>query len=144
MADMQAVNYARPKMFVPDGRAVWIQDKVIATTLAASDTMSWRLPAGLEVNFVQITADDIESTTTSLFRLGYLKFKAADTLTADDDYFAVAGQTLLRAGGTLVCGFPPIKFEVETILQLTLNTGGTFQAGNVYAIVGGNMIGAPS
>lgn len=142
MANMTAINYDRPKSLSVDGRAVFIADRVTATTLATSDTMSWRIPAGLEVNYLQLVADDIDTTTNSVFRLGFLKFKSSDTMTADDDYFAVAGQTLLQAGGSLVCGFRPIRFDIETILRLTLNTGGTFQAGGVTAIVGGNMTGA--
>lgn len=141
MADMQSVNYLKPRMMVPDGRAVWIQDKVVTLTLATNDTMSWSMPKGLEVCEVIIFAEDVDTTTNSLFRLGYLKRFSADTLTADDDYFAVAGQTLLQAGGRLSCGFIPLKFEVDWILQLKLNTGGTWQAGNVYATVGGNMVG---
>lgn len=145
MADMKAINYAKPKMMVPDGRAVIIQDTVSVTSLTAADTMSWRLPAGLEVCAIQLNCSDVESTTTSVFRLGYLKFKSSDTLTAVSDYFAAAGQTTLQAGGILVCNFRPIKFEVETILQLLLNTGGTVTLGGfVHAIVWGNMIGSPS
>lgn len=141
MADMTSFNYAKPRMLVPDGRAVFLHDKVVTTSLATNDTMSVAMPAGIEVHAVDVTADDIDTTTNSLFRLGYLKLKSGDTLTADDDYFAAAGQTLLRAGGMLRLTFPPIKFEVDWILRLILNTGGTWQAGNVYFTVSGNMIG---
>lgn len=145
MADMQAIKYATPKIMVPDGRGVFISDRVSVTSLAASDTMSWRLPAGLEVHTMQLESDDVESTTTSVFRLGYLKFRSSDTLTAVDNYFAVAGQTLLQAGGVLQCRFAPIKFDVEVIVQLLLNTGGTLAAGGFATLkVGGNMVGAPS
>jgi hypothetical protein len=145
MADMQAINYTRPKAMNVDGRAVFIWDRVSVTSLAAADTMSFRCPAGLEIVTMQIEADDVESTTTSVFRVGYLKFKSVDTLTAVDNYFAAAGQTLLQAGGTLQCKFVPIKFDVETIIQILLNTGGTLAAGGFVTLkIGGNMIGAPS
>lgn len=145
MADMQAINYTRPKAMSTDGRAAYIWDRVSVTSLTTADTMSWRCPAGLEIVTMQLEADDVESTTASLFRIGYLKFKAADTLTAVDNYFAAAGQTLLQAGGLLQCRFVPIKFDVETIIQLTLNTGGTLAAGGFATLkIGGNMIGAPS
>jgi hypothetical protein len=145
MADMQAANYARPKIMNVDGRAAFIWDRVSVTSLAAADTMSWRVPAGAEVCTLQLNCDQVESTTASLFRVGYLKFKSVDTLTPNDAYFAAAGQTTLRAGGVLTCRFVPIKFDVEWILQLLLNTGGTLQAGGfVTAIAGVNMNGSPS
>lgn len=145
MADMLAINYATPKAMSVDGRAVFISDRVSVTTLAAADTMNWRLPAGLEIHTMQLEADDVESTITSLFRLGYLKAKSVDTLTPNDSYFAAAGQTLLQTGGVLQCRFAPIKFDVETIIRLTLNTGGTITLGGFVTLkVGGNMVGAPS
>jgi hypothetical protein len=145
MADMQAINYTRPKAMSVDGRGVFIWDRVSVTSLAAADTMSWRIPAGLEIVTMQLESDDVESTATSVFRVGYLKFKSTDTLTAVDNYFAPAGQTLLQAGGVLQMRFLPIKFDVEVIIQLTLNTGGTLTGGGFATLkVGGNMIGAPS
>jgi len=145
MADMQAINYSRPKAMSVDGRGVNIWDRASITSLTAADTISFRMPAGFEICTLQLNCDDVESTATSLFRVGYLKFKSVDTLTPVDNYFAAAGQTTLQAGGILQCRFVPIKFDVEWILQILLNTGGTLTAGGfVTAIAGGNMIGSPS
>lgn len=143
MADNAALNYTRPKMLVPDGRGVAIIDKVSLATTATNDTISFAMPAGITVHSLRLHFDDIDAGTAMLFRVGYLKQNSADTLTADDDYFAAAGQTTMQAGGSLTCSFHPIKFEIPWILRLTLNTGGTPNTLPLYvsAIVGANMNG---
>lgn len=146
MADITAINYYRPKMMVPDGRGCTIIEKAAipaSTVIGTNDTVSFAMPAGVTVHRLRIHSDDIDAGTAMVFRAGYLKQNSADTLTADDDYFAAAGQTTMQAGGSLTCSFHPIKFEIPWILRLTLNTGGTPNTLPLYvsAIVGANMNG---
>lgn len=143
MADNKAIDYARPKMLVPDGRGVVIYDKISIATTATNDTLSFAMPAGITVHGIRLHFDDIDAGTAMLFRVGYLKQNSGDTLTADDDYFAAAGQTTMQAGGSLTCAFHPIKFEIPWILQILLNTGGTPNTLPLYAsaVVLANMNG---
>jgi hypothetical protein len=147
MADITAINYYRPKMMVPDGRGCTIIEKAAipaSTVIGTNDTVSFAMPAGVTVHRLRIHSDDIDAGTAMVFRAGYLKQNSADTLTADDDYFAAAGQTLVQAGGGLTTlSFHPIKFEIPWILRLTFNTGGTSNAsvGYISVMVGVNMNG---
>jgi len=147
MADYTAINYARPKMMVPDGRAVTIQDGVIVTTLATSDTYSWAIPKGLLLTDLALKLPAaIDSGAASVFTMGYLKKNAADTLTASASYFVPSANTLLRSSavGVIHFAFAPIKFEVDVIIRLVLTTGGTLVGGGAniaYLTASGNMIG---
>ena len=95
MADITAINYYRPKMMVPDGRGCTIIEKAAipaSTVIGTNDTVSFAMPAGVTVHRLRIHSDDIDAGTAMVFRAGYLKQNSADTLTADDDYFAAAGR----------------------------------------------------
>jgi len=140
MAQYKSVKFAAPKLQRVDGNVARIVDKVVPLTLAANDTFDWLLPKGIEYSDLIIQADDIESTTTSLFRLGFVKLPGG-TIVDNDQYFAAAGQPRVRAGGRMYCAFKPITFEEDVMLRLTINTGGTWQAGEVFAIAVGSMVG---
>lgn len=132
MADLTAINYARPKMMVPDGRGVPLKDGVIVTSLATNDTLNWFIPKGFLLTDLSLHLPAaIDSGVASVFTMGYLKRFAADTLTAGPGYFKPSANTLLRSSavGVIQFGFAPIKFEVDVILQLVLTTGGTLAGG---------------
>lgn len=147
MADYTAINYARPKMMVPDGRAVTIQDGVIVTTLATNDTYSWAIPKGLLLTDLALKLPAaIDSGSASVFTMGYLKKNSADTLTAVPAYFVPSANTVLRSSavGVIHFAFAPIKFEVDAIIRLVLTTGGTLAGGGTavaYLTASGNMYG---
>ena len=118
MADITAINYYRPKKMVPDGRGCTIIEKAAipaSTVIGTKDTVSFAMPAGVTVHRLRIHSDDIDAGTAMVFRAGYLKQNSADTLTADDDYFAAAGQALVQAGGGLA--------GLQRLLDLLLDVG---------------------
>lgn len=132
MADMTAINYARPKMMVPDGRGITLKDGVTVTSLATSDTLNWFCPKGLLLTNLELHLPAaIDSGAASVFTMGYLKRNSADTLTASASYFKPSANTVLRSSavGVIPFAFAPIKFEVDVILQLVLTTGGTLVGG---------------
>jgi hypothetical protein len=147
MADFFSTNYTRPRMMVPDGRAVVIQDGVRVAALATSDTFSWYVPGGLLLTDLALKVPvAIDSGAASVFTMGYLKKNAIDTMTAVPGYFIPSANTALRSSavGVIQFAFAPIKFEIDTILRLTLTTGGTLAGGGnalIYLTATGNMIG---
>lgn len=136
-----------PAMNPGDGRAIFLIDKYPATASGFADDDEVRLvriPAGFEVASVAIQTADLDSdgTPSIVFRVGYRACDSSSSLTADDDYFAAAGQTTAQAGGRLTCAFPPIRFEEDVWLIVTVNTDADAdQAGDMYGIVGGNAVG---
>ena len=141
MANNRAQKFTSPKVMNVDGRAVWINDKVVNPTLAVNDTFDYYCPAGLEISDLSVQADKMESTTTTTFKLGYTPVDPNSSLAANLSYFAGTGQTLLRAGGRLVCGFKPITFQEDVIIRLTVEVAGTPQAGECFLVMGGNANG---
>jgi len=139
--NQKSVKYAAPQVMNVDGRAVYICDKVVNPPMVINDTYDWKIPAGLEVASIEVQADDVESTTTSTFKLGYTPVDSSSALPPNLAYFAATGQTLLRTGGRLVCPFKPIKFEEDVILRMTIEVAGTPIAGEIFAIIGGNAVG---
>lgn len=147
MADYTSINYARPKMMVPDGRAHVFQDGVTVTTLATNDTFSWWVPKGLLLTDLALKLPAaIDSGTASVFTMGYLKKNSSDTMTAQASYFVPSANTVLRSSavGVIHFAFAPIKFEIDTIIRMVLTTGGTLAGGGTavaYLTATGNMIG---
>jgi hypothetical protein len=134
-----------PAMNPCDGRCVQLVDKYASTSFADSDEIRLvRIPAGFEVGVVQLQFADIDAHNTPeiVFRAGYRACDSGSDLTADDEYFAAAGQTTGQAGGRLNCAFPPIRFEEDVWLIVTVNTdAATDAAGDIYGIVIGSAVG---
>jgi hypothetical protein len=147
MATYYGTKAKAPAMMPADGRAVQLIDKYAATSsgFADADQINLvRIPAGMEVGIVQIQSADLDSAGSPeiLFRVGYAPCDSSSSLSADDDYFSVAGQTTMQAGGRLNCAFPPIRFEEDVWVTVTINTdAATDAAGNIYGIVMGSANG---
>lgn len=138
---------AKAPAFMPvDGRAIIQQDKYsAAANFTAADVVRLvRIPAGMEVDILQIRAPDMDTngSPTIVFGVGYTPCDSSSALAANATYFAAAGQTTAQAGGTLQCSFPPIKFEEDVWVTLTIGTASaTFAAGDIYGIAVGQAIG---
>jgi hypothetical protein len=145
MAAFQSAKYSQPKPMRGDGTAVCFTDlATVSTAPASSDTIDFVLPAGAELHQLAFDCSDMDTngTPTIVFRAGYRKLNSSDTLTADDDYFAAAGQTAAQSGALLTCRFTPIKFDVDVIIGLTVNTAAaTFAAGTVRMNAVYNQVG---
>lgn len=102
------------------------------------------IPAGTMVTDVDIVNDKLDSNAAPALacKVGYMPVNAADGPIAVDDYFAAAGNTLLRNAGRSPLAFQPIKFEKPVYLIVTLTTSATtFASGRVTAIVKGDALG---
>ncbi len=144
MASLKSVKFTQPKMMPVDGRAVFFNDSyAIAANPTAADTIDFHLPAGVEVNTLRFHGSDMDTGTPEFaVKIGYRKLNDADTLTADDDYFAPTGTTFFQSAGIIECRFPPIKFEVDVIISITVEVdAATFAAGTVYMVAGCNALG---
>jgi hypothetical protein len=128
-----------------DGRAVQLVDKYSSTSFADSDEIRLlRIPAGFELGSLAIQVADLDAHVSPeiVFRVGYRACDSGSSLTADDDYFAAAGQTTAQAGGRLNCAFAPIRFEEDVWVIVTVNTdAATDQAGAIYGIAMGSAVG---
>lgn len=124
------------------GNAVVVHGSVTPTAGALADVYKpVRIPAGIEVTGVRIVNDDLAASALAV-KIGYEPVNSADGPTADDDYFAAAGSTLLQTAGTTQLAFKPIKFEKDVFVTITVTTtAGTFASGNVTAIVTGDGVG---
>src|SRR5687768_8217428 len=120
------------------GNAVLIHGTVTPTAATAADVFRpVRIPAGIEVTGVRIVNADLAASALAV-KIGYEPVNAADGPTADDDYFVAAGSTIFQTAGTTELAFPPIKFEKDVFLTITVTvTAVTFASGYVTAIVTG-------
>lgn len=145
MASLKSVKFTQPKMMPVDGRAVFFNDSyAVAANPTAADTIDFHLPAGVEVNTLRFHCSDMDTNGSPEFaaKIGYRKLNDGDTLTADDDYFAATGTALFQTAGIIECRFPPIKFEVDVIISITVEVdAATFAAGTIYMVAGCNAIG---
>lgn len=145
MSSLKSLKFTQPKMMPVDGRAVFFNDSyAVAANPTAADTIDYHLPAGVELNTLRFHSSDLDTngTPTLASKIGYRKANDADTLTADDDYFAPTGTLLGQAAGITECRFPPIKFEVDVIISITIEVAAaTFAAGTIYMVAGCNCIG---
>lgn len=101
-----------------------------------------RIPAGMTVTGLRIHNPDMDTGGTAYaVKIGYTPVNATDGPTADDDYFSAA-VTHLSAVGDNVYRFPPIKFEKDVYLDLTVSVAATtYAAGDITAIVTGEATG---
>ncbi|MDN5753976.1 MAG: hypothetical protein L0H15_12020 [Nitrosospira sp.] len=127
------------------GNAVVVHGSVTPAAGASGDAYRpVRIPAGVDVTDVDIINSDMDSgaTPTIACKIGYEPVNAADGPAADDNYFAAAGNTLLRSAGRTALAFQPVKFEKDVFLTVTLSaSAATFASGPVTAIVKGDGIG---
>lgn len=141
-----SAKYSQPKPMRVDSTSTFFTDTAAVTTgLVANDTVDFVLPAGTDLFTLIFDIPDLDSNGAPaiLFRAGYRKLNASDTLVAVDNYFAAAGQTTAQTGGRLNCVFAPIKFDVDVIVGLTINTtAATPVAGTIRMTAGYNQVGA--
>lgn len=125
------------------GNALVLWGTVSATTgILATVYRPLRIPAGATVTGVRVHNPDMDTGGTAFaFKLGYTPVDSVAGPTADDDYFSAA-VTHLSAVGDNVYRFPPIKFEKDVYLDLTVTVAATtFVAGDITAIVTGEATG---
>lgn len=125
------------------GNAAMIWGTVTPTSGAlASVYRPVRIPAGMTVTGLKINNADLDTGGTSFaVKVGYTPVDAAAGPTADDDYFSVA-TTMLSGAALTDLRFPPIKFEKDVYIDLTVTTAATtFASGDITAIVTGEATG---
>ena len=98
-----------------------------------------RIPAGMTVTGLKINNADLDTGGTSYaVKIGY---SYVDGSTGDDDYFSAA-TTILSGAALTDLRFPPIKFEKDVWVDLTVTTAAaTFASGDITAIVTGEATG---
>lgn len=145
MASIKSVGFLSPQATPNDGRAVFVNDKVVlSANPAVADTLDFRIPAGMEVSSIDLYADDLDSNASPTLATswGYAPIDPNSSLTAVPAYFAAAGQTIGRAAGGQRLAFKPITFQEDVYLRGTVGAqSATFAAGELHAIVGGNSKG---
>ena len=145
MPAYKAIRADFPATNKNDGSTVHLVDKfVFITNPVNTDTIDFRVPAGLEVFDISLQCDDIDTngTPTVVFSAGYTPVNAGSALAPSTQYFAATGRTTLQTGGRLVCSFKPIIFSEDVYMRITIGaTCATFAAGEIHTIIGGNMKG---
>ena len=142
MAALKSVAFQAPQFMPGDGcGAVYTDKYAVAVNPTISDTLDFRIPAGLEVTNVEIQTDDIDTNgaPTIAYSVGYAPIQAETIYTADATYFATAALGVTsKTGGRLVCAFKPKKFEEDVALRLTFTAASaTFAAGEIHVVIHG-------
>jgi hypothetical protein len=101
-----------------------------------------RIPAGMTVTGLKINNADLDTGGTAFaVKIGYTPVDSTAGPTADDDYFSAA-TTILSAAALTDLRFPPIKFEKDVYVDLTVTVAATtFASGDITAIVTGEATG---
>lgn len=145
MASLKSLKFTQPKPMNVDGRAVLFSDSyALAANPTAADTIDFHLPAGVELHELKFDFPDVDTNGAPTFawKAGYRKAKSGDALTAAPTYFAGTGQTTGQATGAYQCRFAPIKFEVDVIIEITIEVAAaTFAAGTVRMNAAYNCVG---
>lgn len=145
MAANKAQRATAPAFMKGDGGSYNYYDKFSVTAnFTVADTIDYLVPAGVDITSVFVQSDQLDTngSPTAAFRVGYVAVDPLSTLTPVDNYFAAAGQTLMRTGGRLTCAFKPIKFSEDVYVRITVNAVcATFAAGDVFVITNGNCDG---
>lgn len=127
------------------GNALVLWGTVSATTgILATVYRPLRIPAGATVTGVRVHNPDMDTGGTAFaIKIGYTPVDSVAGPAADDDYFSGATPvTHLSAVGDNVYRFPPIKFEKDVYLDITVSTAATtFAAGDITAVVTGEATG---
>lgn len=150
MAQVKSNRFSQPKPMPVDGRAVFLNDTgAVATNPVASDTLDFKIPAGLELSQLAFMIPTALAASGLAAKIGFASLTGAatvrvtgnDALTADDDYFRAAG-VFGTTAGKVDCNFPPITFQEDVYLRITWTVTATgFSAGSVYMVAAGNANG---
>jgi hypothetical protein len=125
------------------GNAALVYGSVTPTSGAlASVYRPVRIPAGMTVTGLRINNDDLDAGGT-LFavKIGYTPVDSLAGPAANDAYFSAA-TTILSAPNLTDLRFPPLKFEKDVYVDLTVTVAATtFVGGAITAIVTGDATG---
>jgi hypothetical protein len=125
------------------GNAALVYGSVTPTSGAlASVYRPVRIPAGMTVTGLRINNDDLDAGGT-LFavKIGYTPVDSVAGPAANDAYFSAA-TTILSAPNLTDLRFPPLKFEKDVYVDLTVTVAATtFAGGAITAIVTGDATG---
>jgi hypothetical protein len=125
------------------GNAAMVYGSVTPTSGAlASVYRPVRIPAGMTVTGLKINNDDLDTGGTSFaVKIGYTPVDSVAGPQANDAYFSGA-TTILSAPNLTDLRFPPLKFEKDVYVDLTVTAAAaTFAAGAITAIVSGDATG---
>lgn len=148
MAQFKSKKYALPKPSRNDGTAVFIPDQAaVSAALVITDTIDFVLPKGTELCYLKFYFTALAASTLA-GKIGFALLNGASTVVAngaavaaDDDYFKAAATFGLTASG-FECDFPPITFEDDVLIRITVTASGvTPAAGTAYCTMGGNQVG---
>lgn len=126
-----------------DGTSVDVVDKIALTAVpAATDTIDFLLPAGVQLVGLTTINDDMDTGTTLLYSVGYRPVDGSNPA-AVTDYFAAAGQTAFRAAGRVEYTFKPIVFEYAVYVSFLIGTAASGHSGTpeLHIIASVNQIG---
>ena len=140
MANINARNFTRPKSMRCDGTAVFITDVAdITANPTACDTVSFTLPAGLELHKLWIHPTDMDTSTGLAGSVGWA---ANSQFTVNATGFRAAAALGQAAGAVDISPAVPIKLEYDLVVTITWSVTATaFAAGTVALIANGNAVG---
>jgi len=125
------------------GNAAIVYGSVTPTSGAlASVYRPVRIPAGMTVTALRINNDDLDASGTAFaVKIGYTPVSTTDGPAQNDTYFSPA-TTILSAANLTDLRFPPIKFEKDVYVDLTVTVAAaTFSAGTITAVATGDATG---
>ena len=125
------------------GNAALVYGSVTPTSGAlASVYRPVRIPAGMTVTGLRINNDDLDPGGNSFaVKIGYTPVDSVAGPAANDAYFSAA-TTILSAPNLTDLRFPPLKFEKDVYVDLTVTVAATtFVGGAITAIVTGDATG---
>ena len=125
------------------GNAATVYGSVTPTSGAlASVYRPVRIPAGMTVTGLRINNDDLDASGTAFaVKIGYTPVSTTDGPAQNDAYFSPA-TTILSAANLTDLRFPPIKFEKDVYVDLTVTVAAaTFSAGAITAVATGDATG---
>lgn len=151
MAQIKSRKFALPMFNTGDGCAAVINDSAaVGVAQAINDTIDFRIPKGLELGMLRLAWTDMDTGGSPALaaKVGFAPINGSTVVangvavSADDDYFAAAAAIGQTAGGQVYAGFPPVVFEEDVYLRITVTTAAaTFAAGTIYATLIGAQVG---
>lgn len=136
MTIINAAGFNAPKFQPVDGCSAAIIDRaIIPGAQPISDTVSFRLPAGIELFAVAVQSTGSVAATVNI---GYTPADPTSALAPSLSYFGAA--RAVTAGARLRCDFAPITFNEDVVIRLT-HTAASTGSGGLVLIAEGNMNG---